>query len=73
MKLALVLAAAALGALRVAGHTGEAFQAVAHCFVGGLLGAWLALRPTRAARLPLALAVALSALETACFLLGVGR
>lgn len=30
--------------LRIAGSTGQFYQAVAHCFVGGLLGAWLSKR-----------------------------
>jgi hypothetical protein len=60
---ALILAATLLAAVRVAGHRSPAFQAVAHLYVGGLLGAWAATH--RAA--PLLLAAALSAVEIACF------
>lgn len=61
--------AAGLGILRILGYVGAAFQAVAHLYVGGLFGAYFAApRP-----LYLALALALATLETACFLLGVGR
>jgi hypothetical protein len=34
------IAAIVLGILRIAGEKGEAFQAVAHLFVGGLFVAW---------------------------------
>lgn len=54
-----------LSGLRIFGEKGEVFQAAAHLFVGGLIGAWLV------ARRPLHgwLVVVLSVIEIACFLL----
>lgn len=63
-----------LGVLRATGITHPAFQAVAHLFVGGLLGAWLVqrkpdnLREAVMANINLWTAVALSVLELVCFL-----
>jgi hypothetical protein len=59
-----------LAALRIAGHKSPAFQAVAHIFVGGLFGAWA--HGGKPARPYLWLAVLLSLVELACFLMGVG-
>lgn len=58
----LVLTAAALAGLRVGGHSGLFFQAVAHVFVGGLIGGWLGTRRP----LLLWLAAGLSVIEVAC-------
>ena len=55
----------ALIALCAAGIKHEAFQAIAHLWVGGLLGAWLA----AAGREFLWLAVGLSIAEVVCFFL----
>lgn len=52
-----------LGALRVGGQRGEIFQAVAHLWVGGLFVVGV-LR----SRSVLGIAIALSLLELACFL-----
>lgn len=62
-RLCLLLAAAvALSALRIGGNVSPAFQAVAHVYVGGLIGAWLAGQ----GRGYFWLAAALSALEVGC-------
>jgi hypothetical protein len=71
-RLVILAVALALGAIRVAGHTSPAFQAAAHLFVGVLFGAWFMGRERWNAWL-LYLALALSVLELACFLLGVGK
>lgn len=64
MTIFLSIVSVALAALRIGGFTSSAFQAVAHLWVGGLVGAWLAGdRPSR-----LWLALMLSAVEVACFL-----
>jgi hypothetical protein len=62
---ALSIVATALAILRILGHRSLVFQAVAHLFVGGLVGAWLLSR----ARLYLILAASLTVVEVACFLL----
>lgn len=58
----LVVAAVGLGVARAGGVTHPAFQAAAHVYVGGLLGAWLVGRRP----LLLWLAGGLSVLEVAC-------
>ena len=58
-----------LGALRIAGVKSLAFQGIAHVFVGGLFGAYAGGRVRRA----LWLAIALTVLETICFLASVAR
>lgn len=68
-SIGLTIIAVALGVLRVMGHKSEAFQAVAHLYVGGLFGAFFAGR----VRLYLYLAIGLSLTEAACFLLGIGK
>ncbi len=83
MRATLLIIALVLAALRVAGHTSEAYQAAAHLFVGGLIGAWLvnvaaririraggglAHKEHRAAAFHLSLAVALSVVEVICFI-----
>jgi uncharacterized membrane protein YfcA len=60
--------ALALAALRLLGHKDAAFQAAAHLFVGGLVGAWLSARPAPRARWYFGLAIALSLVELAAFL-----
>ena len=62
----LCVVALALAFLRVAGHRSSFFQAVAHLFVGGLFGAWM---HDRTAKPYLYLALGLTAVEVACFLL----
>lgn len=67
----LLLFAVAVGLLRVVGVKAIAFQAVAHLYVGGLIGAAV-VAPNRRARWGCAaLAFALSVLETICFFYGV--
>ena len=64
MSLALILITSIiLGALRIGGEKGEIFQAVAHLRVGGLFVAG-----TLRSRSVLWIAIALSVLELACFL-----
>lgn len=63
----LVAVSTLLACLRISGHKSEPFQAVAHLFVGGLLGSWLVGR--KAQSLQLALAAVLSLIELACFFL----
>jgi hypothetical protein len=58
-----------IAGLRIAGLKSPAFQASAHLFVGGLFGAWL--YGGKPARPFLWLAVLLSLVELACFLMGV--
>lgn len=63
-----------LAVLRIAGHKSEAFQAVAHLFVGGLFtAAWWQYRETwteggKAAMHKSYLAIGLSLIELACAL-----
>lgn len=66
---AMLIVSCAIGCARGLGYTDEAFQAVAHIWVGGLFGAGLIGRH----RDSLAAAVGLSLLEIFCFLAGVGR
>jgi hypothetical protein len=67
--LILYLVAFAVGLPRPLGVTHPAYQATAHLFVGGLFGAWyVGRRPAL-----LWAALALTALETACFLAGLVR
>jgi hypothetical protein len=67
---ALVLVAAALGSMRAAGHKSQAFQAAAHLYVGGLLGALIVVRSNQGLWdwLLVALVAILSILEVICFL-----
>jgi hypothetical protein len=58
-----------LGALRLAGARHEAFQAVAHLWVGGLIGARIAAGEKECGRI----AFALSVLELVAFILGIGK
>lgn len=39
-----ILISVILGAMRIAGNTSIPFQAIAHCWAGGLIGAWWAFR-----------------------------
>jgi hypothetical protein len=66
-----ILLTLALAAIRIAGHKSPAFQAIAHLWVGGLFGYWLRMRYESGKYL--AMAVGLSLVELACFLMGVGR
>lgn len=61
----ILVASVFLSGFRIFGEKGEIFQAAAHLFVGGLIGAWLV------ARRPIHgwLVVVLSIVEVACFLL----
>jgi len=80
MKTAIKCAiAVVLAVVRIMGHKSEAFQAVAHLFVGGLFAsAWLqfseinteksSIRHPPLARENLILAVLLSLIELGCFL-----
>lgn len=54
----------ALALIRAGGEMGQAFQAVAHVFVGGLFAAYA----TTKRPIHLVLAIALSVVEVACFL-----
>ena len=60
-----ILISMLLAAIRAVGVKHEAFQAVAHLWVGGLLGAWIATRSWFYLRL----ALTLSAIEVVCFFL----
>lgn len=53
--------------LRIAGLRSEAFQALAHLYVGGLLGAYF--QDRQGAKDCLVVAIVLSVVELACFLL----
>lgn len=66
--LLLLLVSLALAVLRIAGLKHGAFQAFAHLWVGGLVGAWLVGRSPEC----LWLVVWLSVVELACFLFGGG-
>lgn len=61
----LFLSSVGIAVLRVTGETGQAFQAAAHLFVGGLIGAAFS---GRLKRFPLGLAIALSLVEVFAFL-----
>lgn len=67
--------AVALACLRVSGEKGELFQAVAHLYVGLLIGlAWANYQFLHTPwRFYAWVALALSVIELACFLLGVGH
>lgn len=67
-----ILCAATLvvAGLRIAGLESPAFQASAHLFVGGLFGMWA--EGGKSARPALWLALLLSGVELACFVLGIG-
>jgi hypothetical protein len=54
-----------LALLRIGGMTDEIFQAVAHCWVGGLIGYWLPTRSKHAAEQ----AMLLTAVEVVCFVI----
>lgn len=70
-RVVLILVSLTLGIIRISGVTHVFFQAIAHCFVGGLIGAHSALRgyPSTSGerRFYLTLAITLSILETLCF------
>jgi hypothetical protein len=63
-RLAFILFSVFIGGLRVTGEKGEAFQAVAHFFMGGL---FTSLFFVRKRTLPLVVFVVLCVLELACF------
>lgn len=65
IDITLILVAIVTGLLRIAGFRSQAFQAFAHTFVGGLIGAYLVSRKP----LWLGLVVAMSLLEVNCFLI----
>jgi hypothetical protein len=69
--LSLLLVCIIIGVFRVLGLTHIAYQAVAHCVVGGLIGAYIVLRKhedeVNRRRYYLSLAILLTVLETACF------
>ena len=62
----LIMVTLAIGAARCGGYTDPAFQAVAHLFVGGLIGAWWAGREP----VPAALAGWLTLVELTSFFSG---
>lgn len=64
MSAFLIVATVLLGVLRLVGVTSPFYQAIAHCFVGGLFGAYFAGKK----KLHLWLAVSLTILETLAFL-----
>lgn len=69
MTFFLICAAVLTGLLRAVGVKSIAYQAVAHCLVGGLFGGAIAGKaPNR--WVYLALAVALTAVEVVCFFYG---
>jgi hypothetical protein len=59
-----ILISILLGSFRIAGFKSQAFQAIAHIFVGFLLARWLDMREP----LHLILLIGLTVLEVACFL-----
>ena len=59
-----VLISVALGIPRILGYKSQAYQAIAHLYVGGLFAAWW----TGGNRGLLWIAIGLSILELACFL-----
>lgn len=71
---ALIAIALVIAGLRIVGFTHESYQAAAHLFVGGLVGAWIVqrnatdLRNVLLANTNLFMAFALSVVEVACFL-----
>jgi hypothetical protein len=73
MEFFLVFISVLLGFMRVAGLHGAAYQAFAHLWTGFLVGvAWGVWSDRRDRILAAVLFVLLTALEVACFLLGVG-
>lgn len=68
LGLGIVAAGVALAAMRIAGHKEEWFQALAHLYVGIMIGSYFGSRcEDRGAML---MAVALTVVEVACFLAG---
>jgi len=63
MNAFLIIFGVILGLLRAAGHKSQAFQAVAHLYMGGLCAAWLITREPLYAWL----VVVLSIVEVICF------
>lgn len=59
----LILVMLSLSVLRMTGFTSQAYQAAAHLYVGGLIGAWLVSRKWRY----VILAVVISGVEVAAF------
>lgn len=58
----IIIIALVLGSLRIYGVKHEAFQAVAHLYVGGLFGAWLVTKE----KFYLWIFIILTVLETVC-------
>lgn len=71
----IVIVSALLAAIRIAGCIHEAFQAIAHLWVGGLCGAFMLGRYFQPSirRLCGWLVVILSIIEVACFIAGLRR
>ena len=69
MNIVLILIGVVLGLLRAFGHKSQAFQAIAHLYMGGLIAAWWILR------VPLYgwLVIILSLVEVVCFVAFKGR
>ena len=64
-----ILISAALALARILGVKHEAYQAVAHLWVGGLIGAWLLTRKTKDVdSVYLWSVIVLSVVEVACFI-----
>lgn len=57
-----------LGLLRLYGYKSAFYQAIAHLYVGGLIGGWWA---DSSRTWWLSLAISLTILEVVCFLMGV--
>ena len=77
VSIAMVVPGLALAVVRIAGHKSIAFQAVAHLFTGVLFGAYFGSPgawwwPGKYAteKVALVVAVVLSVVELACFLIG---
>lgn len=62
---AYVVTCVLLAVMRITGCKTQAFQAVAHLFVGGLFGAWFAGAPRSVSLYP---ALILSVVELGCFI-----
>jgi hypothetical protein len=64
-----------LGALRLAGHKDEVFQAIAHIYTGAFIGASIMGGHHKVGgwKYYLGLAIALSVLELFAFITGIGR
>jgi len=68
----IILATLLFAGARIAGYKSEAFQAIAHIYIGGLFSAYIVFYVCRYKAVDILIsAITLSLIELGCFLLGV--